>query len=110
MKERRKFPRYKYSYKVLYKKAASLLWKNETYTENVSRGGIKIKIKRLLEEGTILKLKIFNPNIGKPIRALARILWTKKGVLDSDVWSVGLIFTHIGWTDTDKLLESRWGV
>ncbi len=104
--ERRKFPRYNLVCKVLYKKTSSLLWRNETYTENISLGGLKIKVKKLLEEGERLKLKIFDPSVKAPIKAEAKVIWAKKISHIRNSGAIGLAFTRIGWTDTTRLLKN----
>ena len=105
MEDRRKYPRYDVSHSVMYCDAArdpELRNEGETTTEDVSRGGIRVKINRLIEDGKILNLKIHNSSYTEPIDADARVVWVKK-TLD-DMVLLGLSFTRIGWIESDKLL------
>ena len=101
---RRRFKRYDFSFEILCKKVSSLFWTREVYTGNISRGGLKIYIKRNLPKGTLLRLKILNPFIEKPIMARARVVWSEKKFSDNNVWTIGLDFINMRWTDSGKLL------
>ena len=105
MVERRRFPRYEYAYKVLYKNGQGLSWNNQAYTENVSRSGLRMHVHKLIEEGRLLTLKIFNPSIKEPIKVSAKVVWTAKNGAGKYSGRMGLAFTHVGWTDSEKLIS-----
>jgi len=106
MEERRKYPRFKLSHPVLYgstaEKTESYL-ENTTRTEDVSRGGVRMKISPLIENGKVLTMKIHNPSCDESVEVVARVVW-KRGELD-DSTLAGLAFTRIGWIESDKLLR-----
>ena len=105
MNERRKYPRYDVSHPVVYRDVlgqSDPTSEGETRTEDVSRGGVSMKINRLVEDGSVLNLKIHNTSYKKPVDADARVVWIKKTI--DDVTLLGLSFTRIGWIESDKLL------
>ncbi|MBU0570968.1 MAG: PilZ domain-containing protein [Candidatus Omnitrophica bacterium] len=105
MQERRKYPRYDVSHPVSYCDVArdpERKSEEETKTEDVSRGGIRVKINRIIEDGRILNLKVRNSSYPEPVDADARVVWVEK-TLDDEVL-LGLSFTRIGWIESDKLL------
>ena len=66
MNERRKYPRYDVSHPVVYRDAlgqSDPTSEGETRTEDVSRGGVSMKINRIVEDGSILNLKIHSKTI-----------------------------------------------
>jgi len=101
--EKRKFERYEYSFRVLYKKVKSLFWMKKACTGNISRGGLKLKLKRAVPIGTILRVMIFNPFLNEPIEAEAEVVWINRND-HRPIWSAGLSFVHMRWTDSDRLL------
>ena len=108
MEDRRKYRRYDVSYPVNYCDIAidpELRSEGETTTEDVSRGGVRVKVKQLIESGKVLNLKIHNVSYTKPVDADARVVWVQK-TLD-EVVLLGLSFTRIGWIESDKLLTSE---
>jgi len=103
--ERRKYPRYDVSHSVVYRDLlgqSEPTSEDETRTEDVSRGGISMRMNRLVEDGSILNLKIQNASYKKPIDADARVVWIKKTMDNATL--LGLSFTRIGWIESDKLL------
>jgi len=107
MKERRKFVRLKINYKVDYfelNENGDLLDKGESQTEDVSKGGVRLKLDKFIKEGSILDLKIYNTSYKKPIDCNARIIWMKK--MTDNCFEYGLDFTRIGWTESDRLVEN----
>ena len=82
----------------------SFFWIKHIYTGDVSRGGMKIYAKRKFREGAILKLKVLNPFVRKPIRAKAQVVWSSRKVPDKDIWAMGLNFIDMKQTESNKLL------
>ena len=102
--ERRQFKRYVFTFEVLCKDMFRLFWIKQIYAVDVSRGGMKIYAKRNFRKGTILKLKVLNPFIKKPIRAKAQVVWSSRKDPDKDIWAMGLNFIDIKQTESNKLL------
>jgi len=107
MEERRKYIRFKINYKVdcsILSENGELLYEGESQTEDVSKGGVRLKFDKFIKEGTILDLKIYNTSYKKPIDCNARIVWVKK--IRDNCFACGLDFKRIGWTESDKLVEN----
>ncbi len=104
MEERRKYPRYKLSHKVVYNrvsKTSGTESDGSAQTEDVSRGGMKIRVNDLIGKEGILNLKIYIPSYKDPIDAEAKVVWQKE-TPDNSIM-LGVAFTRIGWTESDKL-------
>jgi len=107
VKERRNYVRFKINYKVDYSRLSEngeLLFEGESQTEDVSKGGVRLKLDQFIKEGAILDLKIYNTSYKKPIVCNARIVWVNKERDNCFVY--GLDFKRIGWTESDKLIEN----
>jgi len=102
--EQRKFPRYKCLYEVAYKIRSGRFFRNRAKTENISRGGLRLNVRRLFKEGEIIKLKIFTSSVGGPVIAEAKVVWTMTQDAIKDSGTMGIVFTRIGWTDAKRLL------
>jgi c-di-GMP-binding flagellar brake protein YcgR len=103
MEERRKYPRFKISHDILYGDASiSESTRNEgkSITEDVSRGGIKVKIKNSVAKGKKINVKIFNREFKEPVDAEVEVVWNENHDTDS---LLGLAFTKIGWVESDRL-------
>jgi len=101
MEDRRKYPRYDLSHKGICDDMSQAVLDEGFETENVSRGGLRIKHKALIPEGRIFCVKIYNPIYDTPLDASARVIWSRK-TEDGTVIS-GLAFTRVGWIECDKL-------
>jgi len=101
--DRRKFERYGYSFRVLYKKASSFFGMREAYTGDISRGGLRLNLKKIVPTGAILRLMIFNPFLSQPIAAKVRVVWVKRNQ-HGPKCVAGVSFLHMTWTDSDNLL------
>ena len=104
--ERRKYQRYKLAHKVKYSPLSTNPESSDqgnTQTEDVSRGGVRIRCKNAMDVGKVVNLKIYNSSHKKPIDADARVVWCRKESGDSAV--MGLNFTRIGWVESDKLFK-----
>jgi len=109
MKERRRYPRFSFSHKVIYSDALNtyeLKSDSRTITENVSRGGIRIRLGKVIEKGKIVNLKIYNSSYNEPVDADAKVVWTRKSV--DEVMEAGLNFVRIGWVESDRLFKPEF--
>ena len=107
MEERRKYRRLGINYKVNYSRLSEngeVIDEGEAQTEDVSKGGVRLKISRFINEGTVLNLKIYNTFYEKPIDCSGRIVWMKK--MTDNCFVYGLYFTRIGWIGSDKLFKN----
>ena len=102
MEERRKYPRFDLKHDVIYKSSSG---KGKTVTDNVSRGGIKVKVEEAVDNGQNLDLSIFPFASKDPVDAVSTVVWNRKDMDDS--WLMGLAFTKIGWTESDRLIEEK---
>ena len=105
MEERRKYPRFSLKHDLEYKICKDNLTSlsGKCVTENVSRGGVCILIKDEKLKGEIVSLNIHNKRHSEEINADAKIVWKSTG--ENDTNKVGMSFTRIGWTESDKLFD-----
>jgi len=102
--ERRKHPRFKLSYRLKLKGPDDALWQNRARTDDISKGGLRISADKLFAEGEMLKLKITKSYFSKPIEAEARVMWVRGEESAKFLGAMGLEFTHIRWTDVNRIL------
>jgi len=108
MVERRKYPRFKIAHDVCFGDASvvsKIRSEGRTQTEDVSRGGVRMKINAPVESGKVLSLKIYNKSYADPINADATVIWAKK--LMNNTSMLGLSFVRIGWIESDKLFTPQ---
>lgn len=106
MVERRKYPRYKFTHRVVYSdvsKTYKVRSEGKTRTEDVSRGGVRMKLNDVIDAGKTLSMRIYNSLHEDPVDAEARVVWSKK--MPGDSAAAGLAFTRIGWVESDKLFK-----
>ena len=99
--------RLKINYKVNYSRLSEngeMIDEGEAQTEDVSKSGVRLKIRKFINEGTVLNLTIYNAFYEKPIDCSGRIVWMKK--MADNYFVYGLDFTRIGWIESDKLFEN----
>ena len=107
--ERRKFARLKTSVDVKYTVIGNP-GEIEVFSKDISAGGLCIVVCEELVSDTPLQLEIIVPDIKDPIRALARIVWQRKGK-DQDtegktLFETGVEFT--GLSDFDRFNLNRY--
>jgi len=101
--ERRKFPRLNKSVKIRFKVLTDLERKIfpefDTYvtlakSKNISINGLCLESEQELLPNTIIGLEIFFPEVSQPIRALGKVIWSKKSESGSSFYS-GIEFVAI---------------
>ncbi|MCK4810272.1 MAG: PilZ domain-containing protein [Candidatus Omnitrophica bacterium] len=103
--ERRRAIRVAYPYTIIIRTLQDSIF--STYTENISREGVKIIIREKLEIDSLIDLKIY---VGKtPVVCKGRILWVKDKVskYSEDLKVTGLFETGVGFykiKEEDKLI------
>ncbi len=103
MKEKRRFTRFDKRLGVIYSTLGVANVGASVVTSNVSRGGVKIPISRLIKKGDRLKLEIDAPDKKyPPIQAIGRVAWTREiGRFDIDS---GIQFIRISPYDSNRLI------
>ncbi len=76
MAERRQYARIGVSIPVKYKSASSRIW-SETFTLNISAGGVLMATTDELKIGDELKMQVLLPAEKKPIEATGKVVWKK---------------------------------
>lgn len=103
--ERRKYPRLDMKAAVNYLAYSPTGMKDEqTYTENISGGGICIHTVDCITRSTILELEIKIPDYGSPIDALVRVMYSKKRRMEND-FDTGVLFTHISDEERKYIID-----
>lgn len=105
--ERRKFPRYESAFEVEYTTEGTAAIESYSISKNISRGGICIRVSRIVQTGDILKLNIDPKDDKGPVSAVGRVVWKKDteknpAVLETDA---GIEFTEINPYEIERLLE-----
>lgn len=100
MVERRKYPRLDESWEMSYRRLdISDIEPIETFTLNISGGGICFSADEKLEPDTLIALELRSPHFPSPIIAMARVVWCKRRRLRGKKYDVGAEFWWIGWKD-----------
>lgn len=77
MSEKRKFRRYDSALKVIYRSQGLASLEGESTAVDISRGGIRLSVSRIIRKGSILKLDIY-PKDGKdPLSVSGTVKWTQ---------------------------------
>ena len=108
MDDRRKFTRYDCSFKVCYATSDDLAYvEGSTIAKNISRGGLRLLVSRMIKRGHRLKLKIFTPDEDKTIEATAKVKWINEGLATySPMIDAGVQFTRASPSEVDRLLAT----
>ncbi|MFC1753802.1 PilZ domain-containing protein [Thermoproteota archaeon] len=53
-------------------------WMDSISVDDVSGGGLRLKTKKKIKDGSKINLKLNIPSQSKPISALARVIWCRK--------------------------------
>ena len=106
MEERRRFPRYDCAFEVRYSPQGDAK-ENYTVSKNVSRGGIRLPVSRIVKNGDTLKLDIdINQKRGR-VFAIGKVRWLKEISRPSPLGlDAGLEFTKIDSLDVERLVET----
>ena len=62
--------------------------RGEALTKNISRNGLRFPVKTRISKGTILDLKIEDPNRNTSIYSKARVMWLQEFVAGDDAGDV----------------------
>ncbi len=100
-KERRRYPRFNQKLKVKYEFREEL---NINRSLNLSRGGILIKSKSPVPEGTHIILRMELPLRHEDIIVISRVVWTEK-LSDEDSYLVALSFSSMNAADNKALVN-----
>ena len=109
MEERRRFPRYDCAFEVKYSTQGNAEIEGHTVSNNISRGGIRVPISRIVKTGDTLKLDIdINHKRGR-VLALGKVRWIRNIVRPSPLeLDAGLELIHIAPQDAERLVETLY--
>ena len=103
MIEKRRYPRYDKKLELRYATLGLASVEASSVTKNVSKGGARLQVSRLIKKGDALKLEIMpSDRQSPPIAAMGRIVWTKEG--GGFEVDAGLRFTKISPSDAARLV------
>ncbi len=107
MEERRRFPRYECAFEVKYSTRGNATVESHTISKNVSRGGIRLPVSRIIRTGDLLNLDIDTNDKKLRVSAIGKVRWTnsigRPAPLEFDA---GVEFTKIDTRDAEKLVET----
>lgn len=107
MQERRKFPRYDCSLKVNYVADGVASVGGVSMAKDISKGGLRLLVYRMIKKGNLLDIKIFPKNNNEAVEVVGRVRWVNEGLATySPVIDAGIQFTDIKPTDADQLLAN----
>ena len=106
MTERRRYPRYYCSYDADYYTYGLVSLEGRSVAADISRGGIRLSVPRIVKKGNVLKINIYPCGKDYPILARAKVRWVQKvkGDLPFHV-DAGIEFISIEPADINKLLH-----
>lgn len=100
-KDQRKYPRLGTIWDVEYRVLTSEEFEGnplESFTVNISGGGICFEAREEIKPGTILTLEMKSPIFPSAILALAKAVWCRKNT-EKGKYEVGVEFWWTGWKD-----------
>ena len=101
--ERRKYIRLSTGIGFSYKLKDSREVVKKAHTKNISPGGIRGMVDKVIKKGDLLELNIEVPNLKKPISAIGKVIWTADE--KADKIDVGIKFEEIDIGMKNKFLE-----
>ncbi|MDD5756550.1 MAG: PilZ domain-containing protein [bacterium] len=104
MEERRKFVRLDTSVKIRYKVLQPTDNKNDSNTQNLSAGGVKIEVKEPVKPNTVLWMEIALPNEANPLQAKGEVVWQEKiSTSENSHYEMGIKFLEMDLNDRSRL-------
>jgi c-di-GMP-binding flagellar brake protein YcgR len=100
-KDQRKYPRLGTIWDVEYRVLTSEEFEGnplQSFTVNISGGGICFEAREEIKPGTILTLEMKSPIFPSAILALAKAVWCRKNT-EKGKYEVGVEFWWTGWKD-----------
>ncbi len=107
MEERRRFPRYDCSLKVCYATNGIASIEGSTIAKDISKGGLRILVSRIIKKGHTLRIKISHPEKDNTVEAIGKVRWVNEGLATySPMIDAGIEFTRIKPSEVDALLAT----
>ncbi len=104
--EKREFPRGNFFCKITAVFGERLLIFN-SYTENISEGGVKVFLEEKLHTSTVVDLELSLPDEQKPIKCKGELIWVKEippaGTEKYSLFDTGIKFIEISERDKKKI-------
>ena len=106
--ERRKHERISYHAPCCYeissdKNHSAILESGTSFIKNISLGGMRIELMRLVAVNSHLDLDVVVPTTVESIRAEARVVWTRKLEENGNRYDVGISFVEISSENREKI-------
>ena len=106
MEEKRRFPRYCCSFKVCYATNGIACIEGNTVAKDISRGGLRLAVSRIIRKGNLLRLKIFHRG-DKSVEVIGKVKWVGDELAPSyPLVDAGVEFTRAKPSDLNELLAS----
>ena len=104
--EKRRYPRVNTHIPVRYRKLGDPEGelKTSTITKNISEGGIRFGAPEFISRACRLILELDIPMINKPVKAISKVAWIRKGDSGND-YEVGNQFLEISRKDKELVSE-----
>lgn len=102
MQEQRRYIRIAYSLKISFRLLKGFLGSSSD-SDNISEGGIQLPIDIRFDIGDVLELKILASEWGKPVEAIAEVVWFKEQSHSRHPFLVGLRFVKIEPLSQEKI-------
>jgi len=77
-KERRKTERIKTPLKIRYKRLSERGLHEESLTQDISGGGMRLKVTNSFKIGERLKTRLYFPDNARPVNIISRVVWRKR--------------------------------
>ncbi len=106
-KEKRKYLRFDCPVKVDYELFDEYAHPQESFTKDISRGGLRLVLNREIPAQSKIKMHFHIPKEKEPIDAIAEVVWIRKD-LQKGVIHTGLKFIKISPSNKARLLEHAY--
>jgi c-di-GMP-binding flagellar brake protein YcgR len=114
MQERRRFVRLDARVKVEYQILESQQVVVDSFTKNVSQGGICLFLSSALKKDTVLDLKLYLPDQREPVPAVGKIVWIEQFEVGEkegrEQYEAGIEFINISDVDRNKIGRYVFGL
>jgi len=101
VEEHREYVRANLSTMIVYQRLDKVSTENRCISVDISPTGLKVFMKEILEDGTLLRINFNLPDIPQPIMAQGKIIWHK--VREDQFNEAGIEFTNVDDADIEKI-------
>ena len=104
---KRKYPRFSKNCEVRFKVVELEEMPLRGTTMNISGGGLCFKTQEEVPAGKMVALEIDIPNAPSPVKAMGKVLWTRK--IDDGCFENGVQFWWLGWGGQQEVDKAATG-